>query len=114
MGREFHHGQVGNLTSIDSDVDVTCMLPTLLIIYCFCVGKKKNPAPSARQVWSSVRAVVEGSRKRSVHFTPTQFDLPDRFVVLLSDAQSTEPLRQQNRKNIGSGHARVSPSVDAR
>lgn len=113
MGREFHHGQVGNPTSIDSDVDVTYVTNFVNYLLFLC-GGKKNPAPSARQVWSSVRAVVEGSRKRSVHFTPTQFDLPDRFVVLLSDAQSTEPLRQQNRKNIGSGHARVSPSVDAR
>lgn len=73
-----------------------------------------SSAPSARQVWSALRAVAEGPRKRPVRFAPTQFDLPDRFAVLLSDAQSPEPLRQQNRTDIGPGHARLTSSVDAR
>lgn len=61
-----------------------------------------------------MRAVAQGPRERPVHFTAAQLDLSDRFAALLPDAQGPQPLRQQNRTHIGTGHAHLAPGSDAR
>ena len=66
------------------------------------------------QVRFALRAVAEGPRKRPIRFAATQFDLSHRFVGLLPDAQGAQLVRQQNRTHIGSRHAHLSPSLDAR